>query len=424
MKYQKKTFSNGMKGIVAPLKETKTITLLVLVKVGSRYESSTVNGVSHFIEHMMFKGTKKRPTTLEISKELDGIGAEYNAFTGKDHTGYYIKANYEKSELVFDILSDALINSQFDLTELNRERKVIEEEINMYHDNPQMHIGSLFEELMYGGKSFLGQQISGPKSVIRKVTRQQMMQFKNNFYKPSNTLVVVAGNISTTKGFNLIQKYFQFPKQAKKAPVFKKAQIKQTRPQVKLEYRKTEQAQLCIGFPAYSYFHKDIDTLALLNIILGGNMSSRLFINIRERLGLCYLVRSSANIYQDTGNLVVQAGLDRKRVKQATKAILKVIQDVKEKGVMEEELVKAKEYLRGKLTIEMEDSESIAGWYGAQQLLKNQTNTIEEKFKSIQRVSQKDIKRVANDLFKTQLINLVIIGPFSKNQEFLPLLKV
>ncbi|MBU0612844.1 insulinase family protein [Patescibacteria group bacterium] len=424
MKYQKKTFSNGMKGIVAPLKETKTITLLVLVKVGSRYENANVNGVSHFIEHMMFKGTKRRPTTLEISKELDGIGAEFNAFTGKDHTGYYIKANFEKTELVFDILSDALINSQFDLTELNRERKVIEEEINMYRDNPQMHIGSLFEELVYGEKSFLGQQISGPKSVIRNVTRQQMMQFKRSFYKPKNTLVVVAGNISPTKGFNLIQNYFKFPKEAKKVPVFKKSVTKQTCPQIKLEFRKTEQAQLCIGFPAYSYFHKDVDALALLNIILGGNMSSRLFINIRERQGLCYLVRSSANIYEDVGNMVVQAGLDRKRVKQATRAILKVVQDVKQNGVTDEELTKSKDFLRGKLTIEMEDSESIAGWYGAQQLLKNQTLTIEEKFKSIQKVTLNDIKRVANDIFKTQLINLVIIGPFSKSSEFTPLLKV
>ncbi|MFA6392334.1 MAG: pitrilysin family protein [Patescibacteria group bacterium] len=424
MKYQKKNFANGMKGIVAPLKETKTITLLVLVRVGSRYESANVNGVSHFIEHMMFKGTKRRPSTLEISKELDGIGAEFNAFTGKDHTGYYIKANYEKTELVFDILSDALINSQFDATELNRERKVIEEEINMYQDNPQMYVDTLFEELVYGEKSFLGQQISGPKSVIRNVTRQQMMQFKKSYYKPKNTLVVVAGNISPTKGFNLIEKYFKFSKETQKVPAFKKAVVNQSNPRVKLQFRKTEQAQLCIGFPAYSYFHKDVNALALLNIILGGNMSSRLFINLRERQGLCYLIRSSANLYEDTGNFVVQAGLDRKRVKQAISAVLKVIADVKQNGVTEEELKKSKDFLRGKLTIEMEDSESIAGWYGSQQLLKNQTHTLEEKLRSIDKVTLKSIQKVANDLFKTQLLNLVIIGPFSKNSEFTPLLKV
>lgn len=422
--YHKKTLPNGLKTIVAPLKDTKTITLLVLVKVGSRYEEPHLNGVSHFIEHLMYKGTPKRPTTLHISKELDGVGAEFNAYTSKDHTGYYIKVNHEKTELAFDILSDILLNSIFDPKEITRERKVIVEEINMYKDNPQMYIESLFEELLYGKDNYLGRFISGPKAVIKKVSRSQILNYKKRFYQAPNTLVVIAGRINAKKGFKLAQKYFAFPLHKKKIPPFKKLTISQNHPRAKVEYKATEQIQVCLGFPALSYFHQDLEALSLLNIILGGNMSSRLFINIRERLGLCYFIRSSVNVYEDTGNFVIQAGLDRKRIKQALIKIQEELGKIKKEGVLKAELEKAKEYLRGRLTLEMEDSESIAGWYGAQSLLIKKTLTLEEKFKKIKKVTLTDIRRVARKIFQTNKLNLTLIGPFKEEKEFLKLLGV
>lgn len=422
--YYKKTFPNGLKAIVAPLKDTKTITLLVLVKVGSRYEKLTLNGVSHFIEHMMYKGTAKRPTTLHISKELDGVGAEFNAFTGKDQTGYYIKINHEKNRLAFDILSDMLKNSLFDSTELNRERKVIEEEINMYKDNPQIYIESLFEELLYGEKNSLGQLISGPKSVIRGVPRAQILNYKKKYYQPQNMLVIIAGKINQTQGFNLIKKYFNFGRSQNKIPAFAKVKVIQNTPRAKVEYKDTEQVQLCLGFPAYSYFHKNLETLFLLTIILGGNMSSRLFINIRERLGLCYFIRSSINIYEDTGNFVIQAGLDKKRIKQAITKILEEVQKIKEQGITPDELEKAKEHFKGRLTLQMEDSEQIAAWFGTQQLLAGKTLTLEQRFKRIEKVKLNDVQMVAKDVFKTAKINLALVGPFKQKGEFIRLLKL
>ncbi|PIY96967.1 MAG: hypothetical protein COY66_02235 [Candidatus Kerfeldbacteria bacterium CG_4_10_14_0_8_um_filter_42_10] len=422
--YYKKTFPNGLKAIVAPLKDTKTITLLVLVKVGSRHEPQNLNGVSHFIEHMMFKGTVKRPTTLQISKELDGVGAECNAFTQKDQTGYHIKVNHEKKKLAFDVLSDMLKNSLFDPKELNRERGVIEEEINMYKDNPQSYVDSLFEELLYGKDNRLGQLISGPKAVIRKVTRSQMMRYKKKYYHPRNMLVVISGKINPQEGFRLIEKHFNWERTKDKASSFSKVKVIQNAPRAKVEYKKTEQVQLCLGFPAYSYFHKDLEALYLLNIILGGNMSSRLFINIRERQGLCYFIRSSANIYEDIGNFVIQSGLDRRRISQAIVRILEEIKKIKQTAVSSEELDKAKEYLKGRLTLEMEDSEQIAGWYGIQQLLTGKTLTLEQKLRKIQKVKIGDIQRVAKDIFQTSKINLALIGPFTAKQEFLKLLKI
>jgi len=422
--YHKKIFPNGLKAIVAPLKETKTVTLLVLVKVGSRYEKQSLNGVSHFIEHMMYKGTTNRPTTLHISKELDGVGAEYNAFTGKDQTGYYVKVNHEKKKLAFDILSDILKNSLFNPVELNRERGVIEEEINMYKDNPQMYVESLFEELLYGEKNYLGQLISGPKSVIRKVTRVQMLRYKNKYYHPRNILVVIAGKINLPEGFSLIEKYFNFERTKGRVSSFQKVKVVQNIPKAKMEYKKTEQVQLCLGFPAYSYFHKDLEALFLLSTILGGNMSSRLFINIREKLGLCYFIRSSANIYEDIGNFVIQSGLDRRRIHQAIVKILEEIKKIRQTEVSPEELEKAKEYLKGRLTLEMEDSEQIAGWYGVQQLLTKKTLTLEQRFRKIQKVKASDIQRVAKNIFQTAKINLALVGPFTTKQKFLRLLKI
>lgn len=420
--FRKYKLKNGLRVILAPLHETKAVTVLVLVKVGSRYETKQVNGVSHFVEHLMFKGTKKRPTTLDIAKELDGIGAEYNAFTAKDHTGYYVKANHEKVELSLDILSDILFNSKFDPPEVEKERNVIVEEINMYEDNPMMFMEDLFEQTVYGDNP-LGWQISGPKQVIRKINRAKIVDYYQHYYHPANILVTVAGKIDKTIT-NLIKEYFGKVQTKAAINSFKRIKIEQSKPRVKLKFKQTEQVQLALGFPAYSYFDKRIYPLYLLGVILGGGMSSRLFISIREQKGLCYFIRSGVNIYQDTGNFIIQAGLDKKRIKEAIREILKELRKITKEGATPKELRKAKDFLKGKLILDLEASDHVASWLASQELLRNKILTPAEQIKRLEKVTVGEVKKISAEIIKSQKINLALIGPYKQAAEFRRLLKL
>jgi len=420
--YQRTKLKNGLTLITASLKETKAVTVLVLLPVGSRYEAKNINGVSHFIEHLIFKGTKKRPTSLDITKELDSVGAEFNAFTGKDHTGYYIKAAAENIELAFDILSDILFNSVFDPEEIAKERGVIVEEINMYHDNPLIYLPALFEQTVFGD-SPLGRLISGPKKVIKSISRQQILNYKNKFYRPHQMTVTVAGSFNKAQVNSLAKKYFSSNQSGQDKSAFSKIKVRQTKPQINLMFKKTEQVQLGLGFQAYSILDQRIYPLYLLSVILGGNMSSRLFTTVREKYGLAYYIKTDIGSYQDTGSFLIQTGLDKNRVKQALSLILAELKKVKEVGVTAKELKSAKEFLKGKLVLELEDSESVADWYGKQELLLNKISTPEERLKKIFKVNQNQIKKIAQDLIQKQKLNLAIIGPFAKKEEFNKLLK-
>ncbi len=423
MKPKIKKLSNGLKVLQIPQKETKALTLLVLFPVGSRYEDKSVNGVSHFIEHLMFKGTNKRPTTLDISKELDGVGAEYNAFTGKEYTGYYIKVSSSKLKLGLDLLSDMLFNSKFDPKEIDRERGVILEEINMYEDNPLMYCEELCEQLTFDPKHSLGQLIIGPRKVIKTITREKILEYRDKFYDPSNMILGLAGNFDK-KALSLIENYFDQDKKIKKKtgyPSFKRVQKK---PQVDILYKKTEQIQACLSLPGYEYNHKNMPALNLLSIILGGNMSSRLFTEIRERRGLAYFVKTDLNIYQDTGLFMVQAGLDKTRLEEAITEILKQLKKVKSKGITPEELQKAKDYIKGKIDLSLEDSEEQASWYTTQYLLTKKLQTPAEKLAKINKVTPAQIQKIAQELFKTRYLNLALIGPLKDKNKFKKLLKI
>src|SRR3989338_7779233 len=318
--FHKTNLKNGLRLITVPNKGTKAVTVLILLPVGSRYETKDIGGLSHFIEHMMFKGTEKRPTSLDISKELDGIGAEFNAFTSKDYTGYYIKSSADKVELAFDILSDMLFHSKIDEAELNKERGVIVEEINMYEDNPLMYVESLFEELVFGDQP-LGWQIAGTREIIKTVPRQKLMYYMHKYYQPANMILIVAGYINKAQVKKLTGQYFgSFGKNEFKK--FTEYGSPQDSPRIKVSYKETEQIQLCLGYPGISFFDEVRYPLQLLSIILGGNMSSRLFVNIRERYGLCYFIRASTEHYHDAGTFVVQAGLEKARIMEAIKLIM------------------------------------------------------------------------------------------------------
>lgn len=422
MNYKLHKLSNGARLILVPNKSTKAASVLAIFGVGSRHEHKEINGASHFIEHLMFKGTKKRPTTLDISKELDRVGAEYNAATAKDWTAYYVKIDNRHIDMAMDVISDMILNSKFDQKEIDRERGVILEEINMYEDNPMMYIEDLLEQSIFDGNT-LGWQISGPRDVIRNVTREQLLEYKNKFYQPSNVVICVAGNYPDDIK-EKIEKYFAFEQANKFVSKYEDFKFTQTAPRIKIKKQKTEQAQLAFGFPGYKYNDPRVHALYLLAIILGGNMSSRLFINIRERQGLCYFIRSYINIYQDTGCLVVQSGLDMKRIEQAIELILAELKKMKEKGVTETELQEAKDFIKGKVILHLEDSSELAEWYAKQEILTNESLTPEQKFELFDKVKVEDVKKVANEIFKKELINLSLIGQFDGDDKFKKLLEL
>lgn len=408
---------NGTRVLFAPMRETKAVTVLILFPVGSRHEERSMNGSSHFLEHLFFKGTTTRPSTLEISKELDGVGAEYNAFTGKDYTGYYVKVSAEKLPLALDILSDMLYRSLFDPKEIERERGVVVEEINMYEDNPMMHIEDVFEQLVFRGSS-LGWSIAGPRAVIRHVTRRQLMTYKAQHYTPRNLLLTIAGRFGQRRAATLVRRYFGSQRGPRRPNHFPPFRVHQRAPRVATVFRETEQVQLALGFPAFGLRDRRLPTLSLLATILGGNMSSRLFINIRERLGLAYYVRAETSIYQDTGALTVRAGLEKRRLDEAIRKIWDELEAVVRNGVTPEELRRAQEYVKGKLILNLEDSEHIADWVGKQQLLQGRVETPEEKVAKFERVTLRAIQDVAKSLIRRERMNLALIGPYRSDRPF------
>ncbi len=422
--FKKKILKNGVRLITAPIAGTEAATVLVLYKVGSRYETKEVNGISHFIEHMMFKGTTKRPDTLAISRDLDSVGAEYNAFTSRDHTGYYIKIEQDKIELALDILSDMLFNSKFDEGEIRREAGVISEEIRMYEDNPIMFIEDLFEQTIFGDHP-LGWKISGDIETVKSFNRKKMLEYRDKYYQPNNLVIGLAGKFGD-KEVALAEKYFGFSG-AKVEPIFNKFDFgaaKSAGPKIKIQYKETEQVQLALGFPGFSYFDPEIYALQLLAIILGGYMSSRLFISIREKKGLCYFIKSFVNVYEDVGNLVIQSGLDKTRITAAIEAIFEELDKVAKKGVEKEELERAKECIKGRLVLALEDSSQVADWFAKQELLTKEILTPEEKLKKIFAVTAVDVQKVAKEVMQKKKMSLALIGPFRDEVPFAKFLKI
>lgn len=425
MEYKKILLSNGLRLITVPMKHVQSVTAMIIVGAGSRYEKKPISGLSHFLEHMAFKGTEKRPSSFAISSEIEGLGGEFNAFTSKDQTAFYIKAASQHLPILIDVLSDMLLHSQFDKEEINREKGVIIEEINLYEDTPSRKIGEIFEELLYGDTP-LGWDIAGRKETIAEIKRDDFINYVKGLYAPENTVVVIAGGISRQelRVKDLVEKSLG-SWQNKKTWVFNKAWDKQKKPQIKVVYKKTEQAHLALGVRGYNLFHPDRYALGILATILGGGMSSRLFIQVRERRGLAYYVHSVAEHYADVGHVVTLAGVDLDKIDEALKVILEEYQKVsKAKDISQKELIKAKEFLKGRLILELEDSRFTASIFGSGEILENRVKTPEEMMEKIDRVKKEDVQRVADDLFREEKLNLAVIGPFQDGQNFKNLLRL
>ena len=410
--YKKITLDNGLRVISIPIERANSVTVLILVGTGSKYETKDINGISHFLEHMFFKGTKKRPNTLDISETLDSVGGEYNAFTDKEVTGYWAKVDKRHSDVALDWITDIFLNSKFDEKEMEKEKGVIIEEVNMYLDTPMAYVGELFEKLLYGDIP-AGWPVIGTKENILSFNREKVVDYFKSHYSPENVIICVAGAVNQNEIEDKIKNYF---KDARKSGADEKIAVKeqQADPQILLHYKKTDQTHFCLGVRAYDLFDKRRTPLSLLSVILGGNMSSRLFIKVRERNGLAYSIHTSASISTDTGYLVTQAGIDHKNLEKAIELILEEYKDLRDKKITEKELQKAKDYLKGVMSLSLDSSDNQASFYGMQELLEKNILTPEEKFKKIDEVSVDDINNIAKEIFVPEKLNLAIIGPFEE----------
>lgn len=408
-----------MQLLLVPQEGAQSMTLLVLVKVGSRYESEEMAGAAHFIEHMVFKGTEKRPNTQAISEELDRYGAEYNAYTGKDLTGYYIKMDAEHTETAVDMLHDMLFHSKFEGHEMERERAVVLEEIKMYEDNPSSHVADMLEETIFSG-SPLAHNIAGTRQTMAAMKRQDLINFKEEYYIPERITIVVAGKISSQVQKMVEKSFGRVPrvKHRKDQPFICFESPSVIKNQIALKNKKTEQTQLILGFVGLPFGHADRSAATLLSSMLGGTMSSRLFVEIRERRGLCYTIRTAHDSLEDTGLFTIAAGLDRSRVKEAVKAIYGELNKVMEEHVKTEELKRAKDNLRGRMALAFEDSATRAEWYGRQWIFERGLRTPEQRLAEIDKVSLEDVRRAAREILNPNHMVVAAIGPVRSAESF------
>lgn len=416
MKYTKHILPNGLRLIIVPMPSFESATALVMAGAGSRYETKKNSGISHFLEHMAFKGTQKRPTAMDISSLIDGIGGEFNAFTGKEYTGYYVKSGKNNVELTLDLLSDMLQNSKLEQGEIDKEKGVIIEEINLYEDMPMRKIGDIYENLLYGNTP-MGWDIAGEKEIIRSINHADFVSYMGSLYSADNMTVVVAGGIDEENIKELVQKYYGSMKQFE---TIKPEMVveKQSKPQVLVKDKKTEQIHIALGVRTVSLENPEKYPLSVLASILGGGMSSRLFSEVREKRGLAYYVRSHSDEYADCGSLVSMAGIDPKRVKDAIAVMVEQYQIIADgkMDITDKELKKAKEYMKGHLVLELEDSRAVSTFYAHQELLEKEVLNPDKVLEKIDKVTKEEIEEVGKKYFKNEGLNLALIGNFEDRQ--------
>ncbi|MDB4978195.1 MAG: Zn-dependent peptidase [Candidatus Peribacteria bacterium] len=399
--------ASGLPILTAPSDGTESITVLVFAGAGSRYEQQNNRGISHFLEHMFFKGGKKFKSTKEVSAAIDGVGGDFNAFTGKEYAGYYVKVAAKNVELACDVLSDMLLHAYFPTEEIEKERGVIMEEERMYQDTPMYRAGWDFEELLFGNHP-LGWDTIGTEELIKSVTQEQFQKYKEWLYTAANLCITFAGNITQEKALSLGETYFA-PLGGTHKETFMPFTDYGTE-KVMLRTKNTEQAHLVLGVPGVSSQHDDHFAMKLLAVILGGNMSSRMFLNIREARGLCYYIATETDNYLDAGSLSTRAGVDQSRLHEAIEAIKHEYLLCAAEGVTDEEVQQAKSFLKGKITLSLEDSEERAHYYGKQLLLYPGVRDIHEYFEKIDVVTRDQINVLASRLLSAKELRLVVIG--------------
>ncbi|MSU54502.1 MAG: insulinase family protein [Candidatus Staskawiczbacteria bacterium] len=413
--HKKAVLKNGLRIVTVPIKNAKSVTVLILVGTGSKYETKDINGMSHFLEHMFFKGTKKRPNTLKISETLDMIGGQYNAFTSKEVTGFWAKVDKKHTDIALDWISDMFLNSKFEAEEIEKEKGVVIEELNMYLDMPSSYVSELFEDLLYKDQP-AGWRIVGEKEHILAFGRKKMVDYYQTHYSTQNTVICVAGDVNSKQIEGKINTYFA---KAENTTLPQKVATKelQSKPEILLHHKKTDQTHFCLGVRAYDMYSPQKYALSLLSIILGGNMSSRLFISVRERNSLAYYIHTSVDTTTDTGYLVTQAGIKNESLEKAIALILKEYKNLRDIKITPRELKKAKDYLRGSMSLSLDSSDAQASFFATQELMEGKLLTPEEKLKLVDKVTVADINKVAKDIFKPEKLNLSVIGPIEEKEK-------
>lgn len=413
---------NGLRILTAPMQGTNTVTVLVLCGTGSDYESREINGISHFLEHMFFKGTEKRPGADVIAEELDGMGSVHNAFTSHEVTGYYIKAGKAYLNDSLEILADIYRNALLLGEEIEKEKQVITEEMHMYRDTPESYVWNIWEALLYGDQP-AGRDVIGKEEVIRRLGREDFLNYFYHQYVASNTAVAVAGNFNESGAAEAVREIFSGIRH--EPPIRKKPEImeEQARPAVSVLYKETDQTHLVAGFRGYSAVHPRRYAADVLAVLLGGGMSSRMFQELRERLGLAYAVSSSHEEYSNRGFLTTYAGVDHRNVEKIIKAALKEYKRICVEPVSPKELKRVKEYIRGTTLIALEASNAVAGFVGKEEMTTGKPMTVEEVFAKIDKVTADDICVAAKEIIRPEKLNLAMIGPFREKEKFEKLLK-
>ncbi len=420
--YQKTTLANGLRILTSTMPHTRSVSIAFFIGVGSRYESDEQSGASHFIEHMLFKGTKKRSTAKEIALAVERIGGLFNASTGQEESTYWAKVTKPHQDIAIDVLGDMIRHAKFEPSEIEKERDVITKEINLTLDTPDDLVHLLNNQLVWPNHP-LGRDVAGSKKSIASLNRDRLLDYMNSHYLPNNTVVSVAGNVEHAEAVNQVDACLGDWAWGE-AATYQPAKDDQSEPRVRVNNRDTRQAYLYLSVPSLPRDHPDRLALRLLNAVLGEGMSSRLFNGIRERRGLAYSVNSYISALYDTGVLGVDANVDPERIGDTIEAILEEWNELRQKEIPPEELARAKDFVKGQLLLFMEDSLSVALWFGSQEILFSEILTYEEALEAIEATTAADIRRVAQTLFAKEKLNLAVVGPFNGEDEFRGLLEL
>jgi predicted Zn-dependent peptidase len=413
--FERQTLANGLRLLTAPMPEAQSVSCFVMLAAGSRYETRETNGIAHFAEHMFFKGTERRPSARDIAGEVDSIGGEFNAFTGKEYTGYYVKCAAEHRDLALDVVVDMLRHSRFDAEEIDREKGVIVEEMNMYYDTPRDFVDGVYEELVYGDHP-LGWDIIGRKETVRSATRETFLDYLGQWYKPSRMVVGVGGRI----GDGLAERIEELlgdladsptgsPEPALSAP---------NGSRVNVHTKQSDQAHLCLGVRSRPLVDPDRYVLMVLATVLGGGMSSRLFTEVRERRGLAYYVFATNHSYTDAGSLYAQAGVDIERIDDAVSTIAAELRKIAAESVPEDELRKAKNFSKGRFVLQIESPHGLISFGLRREVLESRAPEPEEVLEGLEAVTAADVQRVAQELIDDRAVRLAVIGPFDDADRF------
>jgi predicted Zn-dependent peptidase len=417
--YELTSLPNGVRILTAPMANVQSTACFLMFAAGSRYETAETNGIAHFAEHMFFKGTENRPTAKDIAGEIDAIGGEFNAFTGKEYTGYYVRCAAEFAPVAFDVLVDMVRRSRFDAEEIEREKGVIVEEMNMYFDTPRDYLGGVYEQLLYGDQP-LGWDIIGRKETVRAATRDTFLGYLDRWYKPSRLVVGVGGRIED----GLLDRVQELvgDMSAGETPGPDPVRLPEANgSQVKVHTKASDQAHVSLGVRSHPLEHPDRYSLQLLSTVLGGGMSSRLFTEVRERRGLAYYVFGVNNSYTDAGSLYAQAGVDINRIDEAIETIVAELRRIAAEPIPADELEKARNFAKGRFVLQLESPQGTIMFGLRREVLEGRVAEPTEVLEELDRVSAEDVARVAEDVIGANGIHLAVIGPFDDPARFAPL---